>query len=173
MKKRFNSKGQNIFGMSFGVIFSIIIIIFIIVVAGLVIRAFLSSSDCTKLGMFLDDGSKTSFTFAVEKAWKSSGINFDYSGQLPSSIEYVCFANLSSDFYGEFEGLGFNFVVFDNDNMFFYPTEETCNIPAHELSNLDIETITSSDNPYCIPVKNGKIVINIEKGINKKYVVVK
>jgi len=171
MKKRLDNRGQSIFGISFGIIFSIIIIIFIIVVAGLVIRAFFVSSDCTKMGMFLDEADKTSFVFAVEKAWKSPGINFDYSGQLPSSLEYVCFANLSSDFYGYFEDIGFDISVYDSEkNMFFYPVEEACNLPAHKIAHLDIEAITPLDNPYCIPVKNSRIVMNIEKGINERFV---
>ena len=93
MKKRFNIRGQSVMGMSFGVIFSIILIIFIIVVAGIAIRTFLSTGDCARIGIFLNENDKTSFRFAVEKAWKSSGITFDYDAKLPSSLEYVCFAN--------------------------------------------------------------------------------
>jgi len=52
--KRMEKRGQQILGMSFGVIFSIILIVFFIVVAGIVINSFLKTGDCAKMGIFLD-----------------------------------------------------------------------------------------------------------------------
>jgi len=173
MKKRFNKSGQNVMGMSFGVIFSIILIIFIIVVAGIVIKTFLKTGDCARIGMFLDENDKTSFKFAVEKAWKSPGIDFDYEAKLPSSLEYVCFANFSSGINGRWEDIGEEINVYEDENLFLYPIDNSCNQPAHKIEHLNIAEITKTDNPYCIPVFNGKAVINIDKEINEGLVRIK
>jgi len=62
-------KAQEVFGMSFGVIFSIILIVFILVVAGIAINHFLGLKKCTQLGLFIEDFANEGGD--IDKAWNS------------------------------------------------------------------------------------------------------
>ena len=75
---------------------------------------------------------------------------------------------------GDFEDIGYELSVYDEENnLFFYPIENSCNIPFYDIEHLHILEITKSDNPYCIQIKKGKAVINIKKAINSALVEVK
>ncbi len=166
MKK---TKKAQVFGMSFGVIFSIILIIFILVVAGISIRYFLNLKKCAQIGMFVDELQKD-----VDKAWTGQKSNFVFSGTLPSNIEYVCFANLSNSL----KGIGAENKIYSDisiykqadANMFFYPRRKACDMPYINIKHLDIEKITQSRNPYCLKIKESKIIIDINKEFNEALV---
>jgi len=155
-------KGQ-ILGLPFSVIFSLFLIIFFIVIAVMVINVLLKTQKCTQVKMFVDD-----FQPAIDSAWNSQGISDDFKRTLPSNIDYVCFANLSKKL--DDNQISFDISVFEEDNMFLYPLQKACEIPNHNIKHLDIEKITSLKNPYCIPVENGQIVIQIDKGFNDRFV---
>ncbi|MDD5191574.1 MAG: hypothetical protein PHH54_02905 [Candidatus Nanoarchaeia archaeon] len=170
-KRGNNKKAQQVFGMSFGVIFSIILIVFILAVAIIAITHFLDLKKCAQISMFKED-----IQTNVDKAWNSDKFtdpgNVPYS--LPSNLDYVCFANLSNPFRGEdAERDIYSDIMlyeFSKGNMFLYPIEKSCDTPFANIKHLDINQMTESKNPYCIPVKKGKITIKINKEFNEGLV---
>ena len=162
-----NKRGQGIFGISFGTIFSVILIVFFIVIAFIVIKSFLNTQKCARIGIFVDN-----FESEIKDAWNSQSSSFESSGNLPSSLDYVCFANLSADFKGEYLNIGDEIGIYQGQkaNLFLYPRKNTCNMPYHNIEHLDIGKITALKNPYCIAINNGKVVIQIEKGFNDALV---
>jgi len=163
MKKR----AQGTMEMSFGMIFSIILMIFFVVVAFLVIRAFLSSADCAKVKIFVDD-----FQTEVDKTWHSQQDDSEFKGNLPSGMQYVCFSNLTNSFRGEFKPIGEELEIYDvyGSNMFFFPEGKSCEMPHHSVKHLNTANSIKTMNPLCIPVVKGKIIIKIKKGFNEKLV---
>ena len=116
MKKRFikNKKGQEVLGLSFGIIFSIILIVFFIVIAGIVIKSFLGAQDCARLGIFIDRLEKD-----VDKSWNSPSDSHTFKGDLPSKIDYICFGNLTEASKGEFKDIGYElgFSVIESGSL--------------------------------------------------------
>jgi len=170
MKRGKNKKAQGgAFGMSFGVLFSIILIIFILVVAGLAIKYFLNLKKCAQVGMFIDDLQKD-----IDNAWNSQKFTDDVNYILPGNLDYVCFANLTKALRGgEIESKIYSDIsiyALSNGNMFFYPRQNSCDIPYVNIKHINIEKITQSKNPYCFEIDNGKIVMDIEKGFNEGLV---
>ena len=164
-----NSKrSQEVFGMSFGVIFSIILIVFILVVAGIAVNHFLGLKKCTQLGLFIEDFAEKGGD--IDTAWNSQKFTDEKTYSLPSNLDYVCFANLSNSLKGgNLESKVYSDISIyelSNGNMFFYPREKACNMPYINVKHIDINKITSSRNPYCIPVESGKITIKIEMEYN-------
>jgi len=153
-----NKKAQGIFGMSFSMIFSIIIIVFIIVVGIMVVKYTLGVKGCGEVKLFVDD-----FQSEVDRGWRSEELSFDFDGRLPSGVEYICFANLSDSLRGGYRSIGEEISVYDlNDNMFFYPVEKSCK-PNVRVGHLDISEIVKVDNPHCVEVVNGRVVIGVVK----------
>ena len=162
-----SKRSQEIFGISFGMIFSIFLIIFFIIIAFIVIKEFLYAQDCAEIGIFVDN-LKTD----VKKTWNSPIDSHTFSGNLPSEIKYVCFSDVSLPFKGEFQEIGDELGLYEgkNANLFFYPTGKSCELPYHNIPNIDIEKIIIRENPNCIEVKKGKIEIKIAKDLNDKFV---
>ena len=160
MKRGVRKKAQSPIGMSFGMIFSVILIIFFIVVAFIAIRYFLDLKKCTQVGMFLEDLQND-----VDRAWKLERASNDFSVSLPSSLDYVCFVNVSDSIHGDYqeEYEEVDFYSFDSFNLFFSPLKESCDISTATIENLDLDWITSTDNPNCFQVSKGKIEFRIEK----------
>jgi hypothetical protein len=161
MKKRINKKGQEVMGMSFGVIFSIFLIVFFIVITLIVIKAFLGQKDCAEVGIFIDR-----LKTEVKKSWNSNSGTYLFKGNVPSKLEYICFANVSGDPTIESSSQmwrDLTLYVGKNANIFFYPAEKACEMPYHYIPHLDLGEIISSDNPLCIPVNKGKVSFEVEK----------
>ena len=165
--RELHKRGQQILGLSFGVIFSIFLIIFFILIAFIVIKEFLNAKDCTLIGIFLDN-----FKADIKKSWNSQIDSHTFRGNLPSQIKYVCFIDLLKPMKGNFADIGQSLTVYGGKevNAFFYPTEKACEIPVHNIDHIDIETITRSQNPYCIDVVKGTILIDVEKDLNDPLV---
>jgi len=170
-KRFFEGKKAQVFGISFGVIFSIILIVFILVVAGIAINHFLVLKKCTQIGLFINE-----LQNEIDKAWNSQKSSFEFKGQLPSSLEYVCFANLSSPILGgSLEKKVYEDISLyegSEGNMFFYPKRKACDVPYVKIKHIDLNKITRVRNPYCIAVEE-KVVIKIEKGFNEGLVTLK
>jgi hypothetical protein len=159
-----DKKAQGVMGLQFSTIFSIILIIIFIGFAIYVITQFLIPSlNCSKVGIFVDalqeviDSEKDAATYDHISPWN-----------LPSSIKLVCFADLNDRAKGTNANIFRDLTLFKssnkNPNMFFYPTNAGCDrIPYKTIEHIDIVKITSGNNPYCIPVKNGKISLRIIK----------
>lgn len=168
MKKRvIGKKAQEVFGLSFGMIFAIILIVFFIIIAGIAINAFLKSANCTKVALFVDD-----FKDKINEAWISDGIKDSFNGNLPNGIEKVCFANLTIPYSGKDASLGDELGLYEDENMFLFPMKKACGNPAYLIEHLNLDLITNNgkENPYCIDADSGKIIIGIEKESNEMLV---
>lgn len=151
-------RGQGVFGMSFGMIFSIIIIIAIIAISFYVIQYFMSLNSCTKIGFFYDG-----LQGDVDGAWQAGISQDSFSGSLPRGIDYVCFGNFSlvagtvkeKEIQRELE---FS-VLIDNVNTFLYPVGKACDgdLAAYNLKHV------SFDRFFCLEVVKDKVEIKIEK----------
>ncbi|VVB78396.1 Uncharacterised protein [uncultured archaeon] len=156
-----NKKAEGPMGMSFSMIFSIILIIFFVIVAFMAIRYFLKLQACTQIGDFVGE-----FQTKTTEAWNSQKADYELKKVLPSGIEYVCFADLSDNLRGENRRILDELEFFQGGvdaNMFFYPKEKACEMPAQKIKHLDMAKLTKSKNPYCIEVVNGKVDIKIQK----------
>ncbi|MAG02683.1 hypothetical protein CMI42_05075 [Candidatus Pacearchaeota archaeon] len=162
-----SKRSQQILGLSFGMIFSILLIVFFIIISFIVIKQFLHAQGCAEVGIFVDK-----FKLDVKKTWNSQIDSHTFKGILPSGIEYVCFADLSVDAQGGFEEIGYDLGLYGgkNANMFFHPTGKACEIPYHNVPNLNIERIIDKRNPNCIEVDGGKVEIKVEKKLSDKFV---
>ncbi|MEM0465831.1 MAG: hypothetical protein QXW97_04000 [Candidatus Pacearchaeota archaeon] len=163
--KKIDKKAQEIFGLSFGMIFSIILIIFFIVVAFIVIKHFLSIQNCSKIGIFINDIEEE-----VERAWNSNDQSVEFKGYLPSGIKKVCFANVSESFRGADKEIGTYIDIYIDKNMFLYPLNKACDMAKYSLPHIDVNWITRTNNPYCIDVIKGKVLMIIEKNSNDRLV---
>ena len=153
-----SKRSQTVFGMSFGMIFSIILIIFFIVTAIMVVNYFLDMKKCAQIGLFIND-----LENEVERAKDSEKASFEFDASLPSNLEFVCFADLSVSLDSGTVADEISFYEYENANMFFYPMKNACDMPYYNLKYIDIGKITGDENPYCVPVENGKISIDINK----------
>jgi len=92
--------------------------------------------------------------------------------KLQTDLDYVCFSDLTKSLTGQHTEIGEELTIYQGNeaNMFFYPRENTCNIPYQSINHLDVEKITQSANPYCIVVSGGNVDINLEKGFSDKLV---
>ncbi len=153
-------------------IFSVILIIFFIAIAFIVIKSFLGSRDCAQLGTFIQR-----FENQIDSVWNSDFSQHSFPGVVPSGIKYICFMELSKDSFGDFEDIGSELSVYrggkNQKNTFFYPPGKACEMPARVVSHLDIPTITKTDNPYCVPVRKGKVNLEIEKKSGSGLVIVR
>jgi len=155
--------------LSFGMIFSIILIIVFITFAFWGIRKFLEMQDNAKIGIFVDE-----LRNDVNKMWGSTIGSQQINYSLPSNVKFVCFAKIGipskggdKEKYSEFE-LKFN----EEENMFFYPVSSAGGLSAVGVDHLDIEELTSKDNPFCIPTKKGKLSLTIKKDYGNPLVLI-
>src|SRR3989344_8357256 len=79
--------------ISFGMIFSIILIIAVLAIAFYVIRYFSALSSCTSVGLFY-----TALTKEVDQSWATTTSKSIFSGNVPGSVDYVCFGNLNQPY---------------------------------------------------------------------------
>lgn len=161
MKKRGkNKKAEGFMGMGFGMIFSIFLIIFFFIVAFIAIGKFLEMRDCSQVGIFYKD-----FQYEVDRVWSSQTSHKDFSGILPPKVKYVCFADFSKPIKGPNVEIGDDLSIFEGTqkNLFLYPREAGCEMETYELAHIDLETMTKTENPYCIDVDRGSIIINLGK----------
>jgi hypothetical protein len=169
-KKGKNKKAQGIFGMGFGMIFSIILIVFFVIVAFIAIKSFLDTQKCAQIGIFKED-----FQTEITKTWNSQKADFEFKARLPAKVKYACFADLSKPITatGSTGNIGRELGVYQGyiANLFLYPTEPTCGMVYHEIDHLDIDKIISlKRNPYCIPVNDGNINIHVIKEFEEQLV---
>jgi hypothetical protein len=173
MKKRMNKgnkKAQEIFGLSFGMIFSIILIIFFVVVAGIAIKHFYSTMNCGKVGIFIND-----LQDEVDGVWNAEEHLSTFNGVLPSGVEQVCFSDTKTTkgFYGPDKDIGIDIDIYPDDNLFLIPLNKACDMGEVNVKHINITAIISRYNPYCLPVKNGKVKMVVEKNSNEALVRIK
>ncbi len=157
-------KGQEVFGMSFGMIFAIILIVAILAVAFYVISYFLNLGKCTDTALLYDDLQKE-----VDKAWKSSIYQDIFKAKTPRGITYLCFGSLRGD--GGADKSKKNEIIDYGDpettnNLFIYPPTKACSaeLYSHKLEHVSINGF------FCIKSDNGNAGIKISKGISDSLV---
>lgn len=162
-----NKKAQEIFGLSFGMIFAVILIIFFVIIAFIVIKGWIETRDCAKTGIFFSE-----LNNKVKDAWDSGDITSRYPIDIPTQVEAVCFANLTETFTGTNKAVGDEIVTYDtNDNLFLYAPKKTkCDFSSYYIENLDLEKITASENPYCIKLSKGRGALVVEMQGGERYV---
>jgi len=162
-KKGREKKAQEIFGLSFGMIFAVILIIFFVIIAIIVIEKLICMRDCAKTGIFFSE-----LNNKVKDAFNSGDMTSNYSIDLPSNVEAVCFANLTEDFKGTNKAIGEELATYNTeDNLFLYAPKNTCcNFISYNIQHLDLEKITASENPFCIKLTRGKgdLIVDIQGG---------
>ena len=145
--------------ISFGMIISIIIVGVTVAVAGYLIYQFLSFRDCSTIGLYYDSLQKE-----VTRVYRGQGTeNYPFSGSLPSSVQYVCFGDLSKsplladkaryDFFKN--------TIKSGKNAFIYPQTTSCG--ASYLTK-NIQYI-STEQFFCVQVKDGKVGVKLSKGL--------
>jgi hypothetical protein len=157
-----SKRGQ--FQISFGMIFSIILIIAFIAVAFYVIKVFLGVKDCTQIGRLFQEVQDS-----VEKAYRSPETSDDISVTVPSHVEKVCIINLQASAKGPMSD-AYDRLTLVNRNFVIYPKTECSDLGGIDLTKIDITSITSEENPFCIDVKKSKVNLRVEKGLYDKVV---
>jgi hypothetical protein len=165
IKKLKNKKAQEVFGMSFGMIFTIILIIFFFSAAFFGIRAFLEYQKQAQIGMFYEK-----FQGDIDSAWHSSSASFYSNSSLPAGIEYVCFVNLTKPSTSSntientiYNAMKRNFVA--GRNIYLYAPSKDYGLNWNTINHLELP----SRNPYCIKVNNKLISIKIERQFEDRY----
>ena len=162
-----NKKAQ--LELSFGMIFSIILIIIFISFAFYAIQTFIGVQNSVQVGKFASD-----FQNDIDNIWKGSQGLQKKEYFLPKKINFVCFADYSSEgrgenrnFYGELE-----FVYYENENLFFYPVGSAEGLSAKEMKHIDLTKTTETENPLCVKNVRGKISFTIQKDFNEALVTI-
>lgn len=165
MKSR---SAQQVFGMSFGVLFSIILIIVFIIAAWVIIKAFMGTGKCANIGMFIRDFEE--HTDNVYKSAEALSPGADFESSLDSDIEFLCFVDMNSPGKGSHADKMDEMGVYGNNiNLFFWPPGAACNIEGREIPHLDLSQLLEKSNPYCFK-NSGKIKIPMERQIYDKAV---
>lgn len=151
MNKR---KGQ--IELSFGVIFSIIIIIATIALGVYFIQKFISTSDCVTVNEFtrkLQD--------SIDRAWRSPVAQQEFSGNLPTNIESICFGSINLRGNGEYSEEYAELERYKNmdGNLFFYPPTKACG-GRNAYTKLEHTKVNSF---FCVKNQKGKITLRIVK----------
>lgn len=153
--------------LSFGMIFSVILIIIFIIFAFYAIGKFLDLQNSAQIGKFKND-----LQSDINRIWQSSKGSQEEEYFLPTKIKYVCFVDYhdgakgdNEDFYDELE-----LVYNEEENMFFYPVGSAEGLDATKIKNIDLGSITQSDNPYCFENANGRINLIITKDFGEALV---
>jgi hypothetical protein len=159
MKKSWGSVGQM--KLSFGMIFSIILMVIFLIFAFYAVQKFLDVGDCAKAGQFINK-----LESDVDKIWKGSRGSQEETYFLPSKVEFVCFVDYSRLEKGEdrrlYDELKRRYLEFEN--MFFYPLSSLeCDIGVEEIKHIDLEKITSVNNPLCFDNIKGKVTMTLSK----------
>jgi len=152
-------------GLPFGVIFAILLIVVFIAIAFIAIGGFLDIGKSASVGLFYEELQKN-----VDNAWNGQSGEFDFEINLPKGVEEVCFANLSNTItnnnekYRELR----NYDLYEA-NIFLIPAGEAQGMEWKLINHIDIDKITATKNPYCVPVDRD---LRIKKGFYDKLVII-
>ena len=139
-----NKRGQM--KLSFGMIFSIFLIIIFIAFAVYAISKFINLQKTIQIESFARD-----FQADVDDMWNSPKGSQPETYSLPNKIDAVCFTD----------------NVFNN--LMFRSSEI---LEENNIEHLDITTITSGEDPYCILNIDGKVKLIISKGYGENLVTI-
>lgn len=152
--------------LSFGMIFSVILIISFVAFSVYGIIKFLEFRDSAQIGTF-----EKSFAAHVKAKWAGTEGAEDHEYTLPGKIEEVCFIDTEKpitdlDRREELKWVNLD----DHENLFFYPLNSAGNVGSAKIEYINIEDTTKEDNPFCIPNKNGKVKLTLQKNYGENSV---
>ena len=130
--------------LSFGMIFSIFLIIVFISFAIYAIIKFINLQSTIQIETF-----QNNLQADVNMMWQSQQGSREVSYSLPNKIRAVCFTR------GEYANL-----MFKSEDL----------LDEGNVENIDIEFITSEENPYCIGNINGEISMTLAKDYGESLV---
>lgn len=148
--------------LSFGMMFSVILIIIFLAFTFYAIKTLLGMNDAVTVGKFYD-----SLQDDVDRMWGASQGSQEETYRLPRKVEMICFASFGP---GEI-GTGINAGIYDeliygyhrDENLIFFPLDSGGGLSSGTIKHIDIDRMTSENNPLCFENVKGKITINIEK----------
>jgi len=159
-------RGQQSFGMSIEMIFTIFLIIVFLGFAVWGILVVLKQGNEAKVNLFAQD-----LKSDVDKAWVSelSESTFKYNS-MPTEVAYVCFVDLNeiakgqnADFYDEFRN--------PNSNLYIYPTNAIGNEKSFNIAHVDLNNSLKYENPLCIKNNKGRVYIHLRKDFTTSQLV--
>jgi hypothetical protein len=130
--------------LSFGMIFSIFLIIIFLSFAFYAIIKFINFQQTVQTEMFKD-----SLQADINTMWQSQQGSREVEYSLPNKIDAVCF------------------TLDDYQNMIFMSKKI---IDGGDIDNIDIESITSKEDPYCFGNIEGKISMTLVKDYGESLV---
>ncbi len=139
-----NKRGQM--KLSFGMIFSIFLIIIFIAFAVYAISKFINLQKTIQIESFTENLQSN-----VDDMWNSPRGSQEEIYSLPDKIDAVCFTDNQ-----------FNNLMFRSSEI----------LEENNIRHLDIATITSGEDPYCIPNINGKVKLIISKDFGEDLVTI-
>ncbi|MFW5846930.1 MAG: hypothetical protein ACOCUU_02100 [Nanoarchaeota archaeon] len=144
--------------LSFGMIFSIILIVIFLVVGFYVITKFLDLQKDIQIKQFT-----TNLQEDVNDIWRGHQGSQERTYSLASGIKAVCFVNFSDSSKGDNSDIFSELEMYANpeDNLVFYPPEKAAGQISRTIENINLNKITSSENPFCIENSKGKIELKI------------
>ncbi|MFC1685965.1 hypothetical protein ACFLZZ_03005 [Nanoarchaeota archaeon] len=173
MVRKFNKKGQSTIEFPFQMLFSLILIAVFLYAAFTGINYFLERADQIKIGQFVLE-----IKAEVNEVWQTAESEQDYTAQLPSKIEVVCFGDLSSTlvnlFCPDFE-LYRRQALIREANMLLCPPVESTKVGTDAYYKIDCEgkeclKIEQDLGVSCIPVENGKLSLTLSKDLESPTV---
>jgi hypothetical protein len=166
-----SKKSQGVFGLSFGMIWSIILIVFFVIAAFIGVRAFLNYQKNAIIGIYLGD-----LQTHINEAWNSQSASFWFNSTLPSGVQYICFINTTdsarnaSNIEKElFQDILLGAVDYTKNFYIYAPNKDY----ATKWANIKHVDLTKK-NPICIKVlSGGKIAVWIERKFEEPLVSVR
>ena len=157
-------RGQQMMGMSFGMIFAIFMIVIFIVIAFIAINSVLGISCASQIGLFYED-----FQDSIDDAWAGQYTEKTFKVNLCKEIKKVCFADFNSDITNPNEYSEIKDYDVYKANTFLVPIDEAEGIGYKNINRLDISKTILSENPHCVNVEDG---IKIKKGDNDRLITI-
>jgi hypothetical protein len=164
--KFLSKKAEGVFGMSFGMIFTIILIVFFFSAAFIGIRAFLNFQTQAEIGLFFQD-----FQEKIDEAWNSQSSSYTFNTTLPSGIKYICLINVSAPTKNaaNIEKEIFTYVkrgyTDPQKNFYLYSPDKDYGMNWAGIKHIQM----AESNPQCIPVEDGFVSIKIERNFEDKF----
>jgi hypothetical protein len=156
-------KGQQVMGLSFGMIFAIFLMVVFFAIAFIAVKSFLDLGRTSNVGLFYEE-----FQEEIDDAWASQSSETTFKIDLPDGIKKVCFADFNAVNYEE-DSEVVEYEIYEEANTFLIPFSESQGLGYKYINHLDIENTTSSKNPYCVDVDDG---IKIKKDFYDRLVIV-
>ena len=161
-------KAQEVFGMSFGMIFSIILIAVFIAAAFLGIRYFLNYQRTIQIGLFIQDLQND-----IDTAWNSADSATTFKSTLPTGVRYVCFVNWNNQSInannvekGLYMDIKKSGSINSEQNFYIYAPNTKYALTGKKIKHVDL----SKHNPICMKVIDGITSIKIIKSFSNPLV---